>query len=171
MTGGEADIAIEPMSSQLDEILVQLRGAGPHCAQAGINFIALHTEVPPFDNVEVRRAVNFAVDRERVVQILGGDAAAFLTCQQLPPNFPGYEPYCPYDGRGDRTGEEVVDRSGSRGGPETRRRSGTAGMRVTYWFDTTDLWVLRGGPRDYMVEMLESLDTGRVRGPSETGSV
>ena len=58
--------------------------------------------------------------------------AARPTCQQLPPNFPGYEPYCPYtmdpgpEGRG-------------RGPPRTSRRpkgssdrSGTAGMRVVF---------------------------------------
>ena len=32
----------------------------------------------------------------RVVRILGGSEAAQPTCQVLPPNFPGYQPHCPY---------------------------------------------------------------------------
>ena len=75
---------------------------------------------PPFDNVEVRRAINLALDRERVVQIFGGEGAALPTCQQLPPNFPGYEPYCPYTIEPRTGGRGLVDRPGPRGGPEDR---------------------------------------------------
>ena len=70
---------------------------------------------PPFDDVDVRRAMNLAFDRERVVQIIGGEAAARPTCQQLPPNFPGYEPYCPYTMNPGPEGERV------RGPPPTSR--------------------------------------------------
>ncbi len=50
----------------------------------------------PFDDVRVRKAVNFAIDRERVVDLLGGPEAGQITCQILPAGFPGYAPYCPY---------------------------------------------------------------------------
>jgi peptide/nickel transport system substrate-binding protein len=40
--------------------------------------------------------VNFATDRERLAQLLGGPLVARPTCQLLPPSIPGYQPYCPY---------------------------------------------------------------------------
>jgi ABC-type transport system substrate-binding protein len=59
-------------------------------------FLFLNTRVPPFDRLDARRAVNYAVDRAAVVEILGGPKVAEPTCQIIPPNFPGYRPYCPY---------------------------------------------------------------------------
>ena len=74
--------------------------------------------------------MNLALDRDRIVQIFGGEAAARATCQQLPPNFPGYEPYCPYtlnpgpEGRGRGSAPDMEEAQ------RLVRRSGTAGMRV-----------------------------------------
>ena len=44
----------------------------------------------------VRRAINFAIDREKVVELEGGPEVAQPTCQIVPPGFPGHQPYCPY---------------------------------------------------------------------------
>jgi ABC-type transport system substrate-binding protein/class 3 adenylate cyclase len=156
VTGGEADIATDPPSSQLDEILVRFAGQVHTAPLRAIVYIALHAEVPPFDDVHVRRAVNFALDRERVVEILGGDAAALLTCQQIPPNFPGYGTYCPYAAEA-RTGEEAWTAPDPEEAERLVERSGTAGMRVTYWFNPTIYGCCEEALAKYMVEMLESL--------------
>ncbi len=50
----------------------------------------------PFDNLKVRQALNFAINRRAAVILYGGPRLATPTCQILPPGFPGYEPYCPY---------------------------------------------------------------------------
>ena len=54
----------------------------------------LNTRVAPFDNVDARRALNYAVDRRAAAAV--GGASTQPTCQILPPDFPGYRPYCPY---------------------------------------------------------------------------
>jgi peptide/nickel transport system substrate-binding protein len=64
--------------------------------RAATLFWYLDTRVPPFDDVRVRRAVSYALDRAKLVRIFGGPESVQATCQVLPPNFPGYRPYCPY---------------------------------------------------------------------------
>jgi peptide/nickel transport system substrate-binding protein len=94
-------------------------------------FAFLNTRLPPFDNVDARRALNYAVDRAAVARLEGGERFAQPTCQILPPNFPGYQPYCPY------TLHPGSGRSWS--APDLARarrlvtRSGTRGRRVTVW--------------------------------------
>ena len=45
--------------------------------------------MPPFDNVKVRQAVNMAVNKDRIVQIINGRAVP--ATQPLPPSMPGYD--------------------------------------------------------------------------------
>jgi peptide/nickel transport system substrate-binding protein len=56
----------------------------------------LNVQQPPFDDVNVRKAINFAVDRAELVELYGGPQLAAPTCQVLPTAFPGFSPYCPY---------------------------------------------------------------------------
>jgi peptide/nickel transport system substrate-binding protein len=87
--------------------------------------------MPPFDDLDVRRAVNLATDRARLVAINGGPELATPTCQYVPSGFPGYEPYCPF------TAMRAYGRGWS--GPDLPRareliaRSGRAGERVVVW--------------------------------------
>jgi peptide/nickel transport system substrate-binding protein len=57
-------------------------------------FMVLNTTKAPFDDVRIRRAVNLAVDRDRIARIYGPTGRS--SCQILPPNFPGFGPYCPF---------------------------------------------------------------------------
>jgi peptide/nickel transport system substrate-binding protein len=59
-------------------------------------YFAFNTRIPPFNNLKARQGVNYATDRNALVKIYGGPKLAVPTCQILPPNFPGYKPYCPY---------------------------------------------------------------------------
>ena len=59
-------------------------------------YLTLNVNIPPFNNRDARRAINYAVDRKKLAQTYGGESAAHPTCQVLPPGFPGYVAYCPY---------------------------------------------------------------------------
>ncbi|PZS03125.1 MAG: peptide ABC transporter substrate-binding protein [Pseudonocardiales bacterium] len=61
-----------------------------------IFYMALNVQVAPFNNIKVRQAVNYAADRNALVKIQGGPKLAVPSCQVLPPQFPGYQQYCPY---------------------------------------------------------------------------
>jgi peptide/nickel transport system substrate-binding protein len=56
--------------------------------------LVLNTRRPPFNDLRVRQALNYAVDRNLVARLLGQDSQP--ACQLLPPYIPGYQRYCPY---------------------------------------------------------------------------
>src|SRR6266511_4017340 len=90
----------------------------------------LSTRLPPLDDVRVRRAVNFAVDRARMVELFPFPGSR-MTCQILPPGFTGYRPYCPYTVDPNPAGTWTApDLARAR---ELVRASGTAGTEVTVW--------------------------------------
>jgi peptide/nickel transport system substrate-binding protein len=87
-------------------------------------YFAFNVNEPPFNNLKARQGVNYATDRDALVKIYGGPSTAVPTCQVLPPNFPGYEPYCPYTknpGSGKWTGadmakaKQLIEQSGTKG--------------------------------------------------------
>ncbi len=98
-------------------------------------YFAFNTKQPPFNNLKARQAVNFAADRNAYVKIGGGPSLAVPTCQVLPPNFPGYKPYCPYTAGGGTskwTGPDLVKAKA------LVKASGTAGMKVVVNTDIPD---------------------------------
>jgi ABC-type transport system substrate-binding protein/DNA-binding SARP family transcriptional activator len=110
---------------------------GQHRSQVRINpsmttsALALNVTAPPFNDLRVRRALNLALDRKRIVAAYGGPGAATATCQILPPHLPGYRRFCPY------TSDPSPDgRWQSPDLAQARRlvaASGTKGMNITVW--------------------------------------
>jgi peptide/nickel transport system substrate-binding protein len=98
-------------------------------------YFALNTRTPPFNNLKARQAINYAADRNAYVKIGGGPSLAVPTCQVLPPNFPGYKPYCPYTAGTDHTKWTGVDLAKAK---QLVQQSGTAGMKVVVNTDIPD---------------------------------
>lgn len=66
--------------------------------QLHTGYVTMNTQMEPFDNVEVRRAMNMAINKKRIIQMINGRAVP--ANQPLPPTMPGYaEDYdgYPYD--------------------------------------------------------------------------
>jgi YVTN family beta-propeller protein len=61
-----------------------------------LGYVTLNTRIPPFNDVNVRRAINDAIDRRTIAAKMGGSAHFVPTCQILPQGFPAYQYYCPY---------------------------------------------------------------------------
>jgi ABC-type transport system substrate-binding protein len=100
---GTADLAVlvEPFKSRLgpkrlSALAAQSPGQVHSRPVAATEYMFLNVRRSPFDDLRVRRALNYATDRERLVALEGGPEVASPTCQIIPVGFPGYKPYCPY---------------------------------------------------------------------------
>ncbi len=94
--------------------------------------------------------LNYAADRAAAVQVAGGPDVAQATCQILPPHFPGYRPYCPWNAGTKSQGSAVApDLAKARA---LVAHSGTRGMKITFWS-----WADLGGFGPYAVKLLRSL--------------
>ncbi len=64
--------------------------------QVSTIYIAINTTVKPFDNLQVRQALNYAIDKQHIIQLLNGRGT--VANQVLPPAMPGYDStYTGYD--------------------------------------------------------------------------
>jgi peptide/nickel transport system substrate-binding protein len=112
-------------------------------------FVFLNTRRPPFSNITARQAVSYGLDRAHTIQLLhqGSPGQAAVTCQLLPADFPGYQPYCPYT---------TPPHDGAWHGPDLAtgrrlaRESGTTNVPVTVWNDFGKL-------SSYLVQLLRQL--------------
>ncbi len=91
--------------------------------------LLLNTRVAPFNDIRVRRALNYAIDRGEVARLIG--LASQPTCQLLPPYVPGYQRHCPYT-----LNPNPAQTWSAPDLPKARSliaASHTRGMRITIW--------------------------------------
>ncbi|MDX6327214.1 MAG: peptide/nickel transport system substrate-binding protein [Nocardioidaceae bacterium] len=124
---GQADWVFDPPpADRLNEIGTQ------YADQAHVNtltafwYLAMNTNLAPFNNLQARQAVNWAVDRNSVVQLYGGKNLASPACTVLPPGFPGHVDFCDYTkGGGNTWTAPDLDKA-----KQLVQQSGTAGTKV-----------------------------------------
>jgi ABC-type transport system substrate-binding protein len=126
----DADFGLQPeLHRRIDMIATRNAGQMHSTPTPGTVFAFLNTHTPPFDNLDVRRALNYAVDRSAFVALYGGKRYAQATCQSVPPNVPGHRPYCPYTAHpGGGRSWSAPDLARAR---RLIRGSNTRGMRVS----------------------------------------
>ncbi|HEY4752305.1 MAG TPA: ABC transporter substrate-binding protein, partial [Candidatus Limnocylindrales bacterium] len=66
-----------------------------------ITYLFLNYTVAPFDNVKVRQAVNYALNRTNLLRVWGGPSQGQTTSQVLPPTMPGWVKADNYPDAGD----------------------------------------------------------------------
>lgn len=101
---GDYDLAMDvaPQGPALERVVND-----PELSQRFINesagctrYIFLNTTVEPFDDPLVREAVNWAIDRENLVRLRGGETASDLATSIIPPGINGYlspDEYNPFE--------------------------------------------------------------------------
>jgi ABC-type transport system substrate-binding protein len=62
-----------------------------HAPMMDVRYLCMNTELKPFDNRLVRQAVNYAINKERIVATLAGRVQAARGV--LPPGMPAYNPH------------------------------------------------------------------------------
>jgi peptide/nickel transport system substrate-binding protein len=91
---GEVDYgSVDPSALQTLQSRLRIEGTRFHVARSTtVAYLALNTSRGIFkDNPQLRRAVNFALDRPALARQFGAGGAV-PTDEYLPPGFPGYEP-------------------------------------------------------------------------------
>jgi ABC-type transport system substrate-binding protein/DNA-binding SARP family transcriptional activator len=154
VVAGRADVMLDtPPANALASLSRDVPQQVHGYALAWTHAMFLNTRLAPFDHPVVRQAVALAVDRSHVVELAGGPQAARATCQILPPQFPGYYPYCPFT--------TDPGPAGVWNGPQLDRAramiaaSGTSGARVTVSTYAGDPFKFAAGR--YFVTLLDAL--------------
>ena len=71
-----------------DSLNAEIRQAPPSFST---QYIGMNVNEPPFDDPKVRQALNYAIDREEIANVVLGDLVVPAN-GILPPGFPGYDP-------------------------------------------------------------------------------
>jgi peptide/nickel transport system substrate-binding protein len=148
---GKADVLFNNVpADRVEELAARYPRRLHLIPQRATTFVFLNTRRAPFDDIRVRRALNYAIDRTKVAALHGGPAVAQPTCQVLPPAVPGYGRYCPYTADPDSSGDwKAPDLAKAR---EFIAASGTKGEKIVVW-----TFPFFGNEARYLVSLLRRL--------------
>lgn len=94
---GQADWGYDfPPADRLNELGTKYAAQTHLTPLTAFWYAPMNVNIPPFNSLKARQAVNYAIDRNALIKIFGGPKLATPSCQVLPPGFPGNKPYCPY---------------------------------------------------------------------------
>jgi peptide/nickel transport system substrate-binding protein len=126
---GELDyMSDSPPPDMLPTVKAQAGGRYEEHPTANTNWFFLNGDLPPFDDPRAREAVNYAVNKDAVGRIYGGQL--LVGCSFVPPGMAGYDKAldtsgCPFGGP-----DEAPDIGRARA---LIREAGAEGAKVTVW--------------------------------------
>lgn len=137
---GENDYNFHPIPvDRLGEVQSQYGEQLKLYTPANTYYFFMNTRLKPFDKLEVRQAVNHAVDRDAVVRLYGGLASP--TENVLPPTYQQYEKISMYPHDLEKAKQLV-------------QQSGYAGMNVTVWTNSRETLQK---PGEYLTDVLNQI--------------
>lgn len=124
---GEADASFDPIPpSQMTMLLTSdtYKEQVKEKQNASTYYVFMNTTLPPFDNVKIRQAINWAIDRRALVKLTGGAGTPTETI--LPETMPGYREHKLYPEQDMAKARQLIAESGE-----------TLG-KVDFWCTTTE---------------------------------
>ena len=91
LTGSHLTLDTDPPAAQLKEAVTNRKGQFVQVPSGGFRWLPLNTTIKPLDNVNVRKAILSAYDREAVRRVRGGRFIGDIATHFLPPGIPGFE--------------------------------------------------------------------------------
>jgi peptide/nickel transport system substrate-binding protein len=91
LTGSHQALDTNPPAAQLRDAVTNRKGQFVQLPGGGYRYFPLNTTIKPLDNVNVRRAIVAAFDRDAALKARGGKFTGDIPTHFLPPGIPGFE--------------------------------------------------------------------------------
>ena len=91
LTGSHMTLDSDPPAAQLRDAVTSKKGQFVQVPSGGYRWLPLNTTIKPLDNINVRKAIVAAFDREAVRRVRGGRFIGDIATHFLPPGIPGFE--------------------------------------------------------------------------------
>jgi len=91
LTGSHMTLDSDPPAAQLQEVATERKSQFTQVPSGGYRWLPLNTTIKPLDNINVRKAIIAAFDREAIRKVRGGKFIGDVATHFLPPGIPGFE--------------------------------------------------------------------------------
>jgi peptide/nickel transport system substrate-binding protein len=81
----------DPPAAQLREVATERKSQFTQVPSGGYRWLPLNTTIKPLDNINVRKAIIAAFDRDAALKARGGKFTGDIPTHFLPPGIPGFE--------------------------------------------------------------------------------
>lgn len=91
LKGSKLALDTNPPANELKKAVTQFPGQFGSVPSGGYRYFPMNTTIKPFDDINVRKAVIAAFDRDAARKARGGKFVGDIATHFLPPGFPGFE--------------------------------------------------------------------------------